>query len=118
MLGLAFKPETDDMRFAPSIEIINALQKEGAKISVFDPAAVEKAKKDLNGVEYCSNAYAVAKDAEALLLLTEWNDFLEMDFGKVKDSMKTAFLFDGRNCLDAGKMNELGFKYFGIGLNS
>ena len=117
VLGLAFKPNTDDMRFAPSIDIIKKLQEEGAKISVFDPVSMDRAKDELKGIEYCDNAYAAAKDAEALLILTEWKEFLELDFKKIRASMKTPFLFDGRNCLDAGKMRSLGFKYFGIGIN-
>ncbi|MDD5162594.1 MAG: UDP-glucose/GDP-mannose dehydrogenase family protein [Candidatus ainarchaeum sp.] len=115
VLGLAFKPNTDDMRFAPSIDIIKMLQDEGAKIFAYDPVAMERAKSEIRGIEFCSNAYAAAKDAEALLVLTEWQEFLELDFKKIRASMKTHFLFDGRNCLDSKKMISLGFKYFGMG---
>jgi UDPglucose 6-dehydrogenase len=118
VLGLAFKPNTDDMRFAPSIDIIKMLQGEGAKISAFDPVAMERAKADIKEIEFCGNAYAVAKDADALLVLTEWPEFLELDFEKVKASMKAPFLFDGRNCLDSKKMLSMGFKYFGMGSNN
>jgi len=115
VLGLSFKPNTDDMRFAPSIEIIKMLQQEGANISAFDPAAMERAKADLNGIEYCENCYDAAKDSEALLILTEWQEFLNLDFKKIKDSMKTPFLFDGRNCLEQAEMKKIGFNYCGVG---
>lgn len=116
VLGLAFKPNTDDMRFAPSIEIIQMLQAEGAKIFAVDPVAEERAKSIFNGIEFCGNAYEAAKDAEALLLLTEWQEFSELDFKKIKSLMKTPFVFDGRNFLDSEKLKKLGFKYFGVGL--
>lgn len=115
VLGLAFKPNTDDMRFAPSIEIINALQREGAKIKAFDPEAMEKAKTILPNVEYCSDMYAVAKDADALLFLTEWDMFKKIDFGKVKELMRQPVVCDGRNMFDPSLLRKAGFNYVSIG---
>ena len=116
VLGLAFKPNTDDMRFAPSIDIINALKEEGAKISAFDPQAMGNAKKIFNGsVELCDDVYAAMDGAEAILLLTEWPEFREIDFEKVKKGMKGKFVIDGRNFLDSEKLESLGFIYRGIG---
>jgi len=116
VLGLAFKPNTDDMRFAPSIDIINALLKEGAKVKAFDPEAMERAKAILGGkIEYCKDMYAVAQGADALLFLTEWDCFKKIDLAKVKKLLKQPFLFDGRNMFDPKEMRSLGFKYESIG---
>ncbi len=115
VLGLAFKPETDDMRNAPSIDIINTLKEEGAKIQACDPQAVEKAKECLTGVKFCANAYAAARGADCLLLLTEWDEFKKIDFKKIKKLMKHAMVFDGRNLYDQREMERLGFEYFGVG---
>ena len=116
VLGLAFKPNTDDMRFAPSIDIINALLKEGAKVKAFDPEAMERAKAILGGkIEYCEDMYAVAQGADALLFLTEWDCFKKIDLAKAKKLLKQPFLFDGRNMFDPKEMRSLGFKYESIG---
>ena len=115
VLGLAFKPNTDDMRFAPSINIISYLQKEGAKIKAYDPEAMEKAKETLKDVEYCEGSYDVAKDADALLILTEWNEFKELDLEKIKSLMKNKLIIDGRNIYNPEEMKKLGFKYISIG---
>lgn len=115
VLGLAFKPNTDDMRFAPSVDIIRALQKEGAKIKAFDPEAMERAKGILENVEYCSDMYEVAKDADALLFLTEWDEFKKIDLKKVRGLMKQAIICDGRNIFRPEQMAKLGFNYTGIG---
>ncbi|MBI2135113.1 UDP-glucose/GDP-mannose dehydrogenase family protein [Candidatus Woesearchaeota archaeon] len=115
ILGLAFKPDTDDMRLAPSIYIIDELQKEGAKIKAYDPEAMEKAKSILNGVEFCNNPYDAAKDADALLILTEWNEFREMDLAKIKSLMKKPLIFDGRNIYNPESMKKEGFNYISIG---
>lgn len=115
VLGLAFKPNTDDMRFAPSINIIEELQKEGAKIKAYDPEAIEKSKQIFNNIEYCKDPYEVAKDSDALLMLTEWNEFKEIDLKKIKSLMKNSLIIDGRNIYNPEEMERLGFKYVSIG---
>jgi len=114
--GLAFKPKTNDMREAPSITIIEDLLSKGAKIKAFDPKAMETAKfifKDK--IEYSKNSYDTVVDADALLLLTEWNEFRRPDFEKVKSLMKTPVIFDGRNQYNAERIHEKGFTYYQIG---
>lgn len=114
--GLAFKPKTDDMREAPSIDIINALLDKGAKIKASDPKAFYSAQLIFqNRIDYCSNAYDALKDADAALLLTEWNEFRRPDFDKMKSLMKAPVIFDGRNQYSPERMKEKGFKYFCIG---
>ncbi len=115
ILGLAFKPNTDDMRNAPSLDIIRALQHEGAKIKAYDPQAMSKAKKVFSGIQYCKDAYTVAEGSDCLLLLTEWEEFRHLNLKKIKDSMQQAIIFDGRNHLDKDKLEKFGFEYFGIG---
>ena len=114
VLGLAFKPNTDDMRFAPSEDIIPKLQKEGAKIKAYDPEAMERAKSTLK-IDYCNNPYEAAKDADCLLILTEWNEFKEMDLKKIKSTMKVPLIIDGRNIYNLEEMKKLGFEYLSIG---
>ncbi|HOI28225.1 MAG TPA: UDP-glucose/GDP-mannose dehydrogenase family protein [Melioribacteraceae bacterium] len=114
--GLAFKPNTDDMREAPSIVIIKELVRLGAEVSVYDPAAVENARfylKDLP--EYSDDQYGILKDADALLILTEWNEFRNPDFHAIGNHLKSKIIFDGRNVFEPEKMNELGFQYYSIG---
>ena len=118
VLGLAFKPDTDDMRNAPAIEIIEMLQNEGAKIKATDPQSMEKAKEVLSTVELCRDAYAAARGCDCLLILTEWKEFKELNFSKIRKSMRHPLIFDGRNMLDKEKMERLGFEYFGIGRGS
>ena len=114
--GLAFKPKTDDMREAPAITIINSLLEKGAKIKAFDPKAVETAKVIFaDKIEYSKNAYDAVEKAEALLLLTEWNEFRRPDFEKIKSTMKNPVIFDGRNQYDPKRLQEKGFKYYCIG---
>lgn len=115
ILGLAFKPNTDDMRFAPSITIIRALQKEGAAIKAYDPVAVERAKVIMPDIEYCKSPYDVAMDVDAIVLVTEWDEFEKLDLHKIKDAMRQPVFVDGRNLFDPQKMKELGFIYTGIG---
>lgn len=116
VLGLAFKPNTDDLREAKSIEIINALKSKGAKIRVYDPIAMDAAKTLLNsGVTYCRNAYETAKDCDALVVVTDWNEFKLLNLEKLRDAMKTPVLFDGRNIYSPEKMRKCGFEYFSIG---
>jgi len=115
VLGLAFKPNTDDMRNAPSIDIIKTLQHEGAKIKAYDPEATHTAKKVLKGLTYCKDPYMLAKGCDCLVLLTEWDEFKELNFKKIKKSMRQAILFDGRNLYHDRNLEELGFEYYGIG---
>ena len=114
--GLAFKPNTDDMREAPAIYIINELLKLGAEVVAYDPAAIENAKFYLDDkLKYADDQYSMLKDAEALLILTEWNEFRNPDFNIIKSSLKSAIIFDGRNIFDVNKMKEIGIVYHSIG---
>lgn len=114
--GLAFKPNTDDMREAPAIAIIKELVKLGAVVTGYDPAAMGNAKFYLNDIlDYASGQYEMLNGAEALLILTEWNEFRNPEFDKIKSSLKTPLIFDGRNIFDTKKMEELGFAYYSIG---
>jgi UDPglucose 6-dehydrogenase len=113
--GLAFKPDTDDMRRAPAIDIIEALQSEGAIIQAYDPQAMEHSKKIFKDVTFCADPYAAVKGADCLLLLTEWAEFSKVDFARVRDAMSQSVIFDGRNFLDGESLGEIGFEYYGIG---
>ncbi len=115
VLGLAFKPDTDDMREAPSIPVIHALQEDGAKIYAYDPVAVSKAKPSFKGVSYCTNPYQAAKGADAILILTEWSEFLNLDFDRLKNSMKQPLLIDGRNMYSYEEMKQRGWTYLSMG---
>jgi UDPglucose 6-dehydrogenase len=115
VLGLAFKPNTDDMRYAPSITIIKELQKEGASVKAYDPVAMERAKMVMPDIEYCSGPYDVAEDVDAIVLVTEWDEFTKLDLHKVKDAMRQPVFIDGRNVFDPQEMQKLGFIYRGIG---
>lgn len=115
VLGLAFKPNTDDMRDAPSISIIRLLQNEGAIVKAYDPVAMSIARRILPDVEYCSDPYAVAQDADAIILVTEWNEFKQLDMKRIKSLMRRPVLIDGRNIYDPARMRELGFTYRGMG---
>ena len=114
--GLAFKPKTDDMREAPAIDIINTLLENGARIKAFDPKAIDSAKIIFdNKIEYVDSAYQAVENADALLLLTEWNEFRRPDFDKIKQLMKTPTIFDGRNQYNGERLIENGFEYYCIG---
>lgn len=113
--GLAFKPSTDDMREAPSIKIIESLQKKGAFVKAYDPQAVENAKTILKNVSYAKDPYTAAEDTEALLIVTEWNEFRQIDLEKVKKLMREPLILDGRNIYDPQKIKDLGFTYYGVG---
>ena len=115
VLGLAFKPDTDDMRLAPSLDILRPLLQEGAKIKAYDPQAMEKAKEFLPDIEYCRDAYATAADVDALIVCTEWEEFRSLDLAKLKGMMGHPTIFDGRNLFDPKRMAELGFTYVSIG---
>ena len=113
--GLSFKPKTDDMREAPSLVIIDELKKLGAKIKVFDPEAMDNAKKLLKDVEFCSNPYDAAKGCDAVVLVTEWNIFRDLDLIKVKSLLNKPNLIDGRNVYEPEDMKKIGFNYECIG---
>ncbi|OGG16713.1 UDP-glucose 6-dehydrogenase [Candidatus Gottesmanbacteria bacterium RIFCSPHIGHO2_02_FULL_39_14] len=113
--GLSFKANTDDMRQAPSIDIINMLQKKGARIKAFDPVAMENASRILTNVVFTASPSQAAEGADALLILTEWNEFKQLDLKGIKKVMKKNFLFDGRNIYELEKVKNLGFIYKGIG---
>ncbi|OGH30834.1 MAG: UDP-glucose 6-dehydrogenase [Candidatus Levybacteria bacterium RIFCSPHIGHO2_02_FULL_42_12] len=115
VLGLAFKPDTDDMRDAPSIPVINALIKEGAMIASYDPVAMDNAKAILRNVKFCNDPYAVAKDSDLLIVMTEWNEFRQLDSKKIYSLMRSPNILDGRNVYDKKQMEKLGFVYQGVG---
>jgi UDPglucose 6-dehydrogenase len=115
LLGLSFKPNTDDLRESPALEIIHLLYTEGARLRVFDPQAMDKAQRMLKGVEFCDDAYAAADGAEALLLVTDWNEFKQLDMARIKGLMANPLLIDGRNIYDPVLLRRLGFEYHGIG---
>src|SRR5207248_8687983 len=114
-LGLAFKPNTDDLRESPAVEIIHLLQSEGARVKAFDPAANEAAAAVLPGVNLCANAYEVADDADALILMTQWSQFRRLDLEQIRRSMRYPLLVDGRNLYDPEDMVAKGFFYQPIG---
>ncbi len=114
--GLAFKPNTDDMREAPSIKIINGLLNKGAIISAYDPEAKETTKAILDDkIEYASSSYQALDKADALIIVTEWNEFRTPDFNKIRSLLKEPVIFDGRNLYDPDKMKENNFIYYSIG---
>jgi len=116
VLGLSFKPDTDDMREAPSIDIITELIHRGAQVTAYDPVAVENARKVLPGqVMFAKNAYDAAKDADAVAVITEWNEFRQIDLVKLAKSLKERVLFDGRNIYEPKRMKDLGYIYVGVG---
>ncbi len=115
LLGLSFKPNTDDMRDAPAVDIAKSLQASGAKIRAYDPIAMEEAAPLLPEVKMLPNPYQMAEGCDALMVNTEWNEFRQLDLKQIRDTMKEPILFDGRNIYDPDKMAELGFKYRGVG---
>lgn len=115
VLGIAFKPNTDDIREAPSLVIIPALQSAGAKIAATDPVAMDNAKKVLNNVEWCEDAYATIKDADAVVIVTEWNEFRGLNMDKVAGLVKTKCIVDLRNIYKLPEMEGRGFRYISIG---
>lgn len=119
--GLAFKPETDDMREAPAIYVVKELVKRGAKVKAYDPKAMDEAQyfylKDVKGVTYKSSKYDVLQDAEALIMLTEWKEFRSPDFSEIKEQLNEPIIFDGRNQYNNFNIEEKGFEYYQIGKN-
>ena len=114
--GLAFKPDTDDIREAPAIDIIRKLISRGSKIKAFDPVAMENTKSELGeNITYCTDIYETAEGADIVILMTEWNEFKEVDWERIKKDMTHPVVLDGRNIYDPAKLKALGFKYSGIG---
>jgi UDPglucose 6-dehydrogenase len=114
--GIAFKPQTDDLREAPALVIIESLLKEGAKVKIHDPAAMANARKVFgSGVHYYESLYDALKDADALAVVTEWNEFRKPDFALMKSLLKEPVIFDGRNLYDPKEVRNAGFTYYGIG---
>jgi len=115
ILGLTFKPNTDDIRGSISLEIIEELKKEEVNIKVYDPKAMPKVKSILKKVRFCPDPYIVAKNSDCLIIITEWDEFKYLNFSKIKKLMKQPLLIDARNILEPSLMKELGFHYIGIG---
>jgi UDPglucose 6-dehydrogenase len=114
--GLSFKPNTDDIREAPSLVVIEELLKRGASLAAFDPEAIENVRKLYDSkIIFTASQYDALVDADALIIVTEWNEFRNPDFNKIKRTLKEPLIFDGRNVYDIEKMKQLGFKYFSIG---
>ena len=118
VLGLSFKPDTDDMRDAPSRVVIPALLKMGAKVKAFDPVSMENAKRlpEFEGLEYAKDEFAAVKDADLVIIMTEWNEFKQMDLKKLKEEVRTPNMVDGRNIYSPQLAQEAGFNYIGVGL--
>ena len=116
--GLAFKPDTDDMREASSITIIKSLLNSGAKIKAYDPKAIKNAKNIFgDSIEYCNSRFDVLDDSDALILITEWKEFRHPNFDLIKDKLNNPIIFDGRNQYNKSYLKELGFTYYQIGVD-
>ncbi len=116
ILGLAFKANTDDIRCAPALELISRLLQENAEIRVYDPEAMDNTKAIVPSIEYCADPYQVADRAEAIMIVTEWECFRQLDWDRVRRVMQRPLILDGRNLLDPGLMRQSGFEYHGIGM--
>lgn len=115
VLGLSFKPETDDMRESPAIEIVHGMIERGARVRAFDPVAMEESRHYINGVEYAADEYDAIKDADAMVIVTEWNQFRALDMDRVKSLLRSPKIADLRNVYEPEDMRELGFEYVGVG---
>jgi UDPglucose 6-dehydrogenase len=116
--GLSFKPNTDDMREAPSLVIIDKILSAGGKVKAYDPIAMPETRHRIGDIiEYSKTEYEALENADALLIVTEWADFRSPNFKKIKKALINSIVFDGRNIYDTKELNELGFEYYGIGLN-
>ncbi len=118
VLGISFKPDTDDIRSAPSIDIIKALQAEGAHLRAYDPQAMNKAETIFEKVKFCKNPYAVCAGCDCLVILTEWDEFKALDFSRIKKLLKRPLIVDGRNIYEPEVMKKLGLTYISIGRKS
>jgi len=115
ILGVSFKPNTDDLREAPSLHLIENLLREKARVRVYDPAAMDNAKTLFPQVAYCKDPYEAAKGADALVIVTEWNQFRNLDLERMKGLLRKPFFFDLRNIYEPEKVKKLGFTYFCVG---
>ena len=115
MLGLTFKPNTDDMRDSPAIAIVQTLQDAGATIRAYDPEGTEQAKLVLSDIDYCTNAYDTMGGADALVIVTEWDAFRALDLGRVKAALRHPIVVDLRNIYRSSEMRERGFTYVNVG---
>ena len=115
VLGLAFKPNTDDIREAPALDLIGALLERGARIRAFDPAAMANAARVLPAVEYCKDAYDAASGADGVVLVTEWNQFRNLDMERLKAALRQPVFVDLRNVYEPQRIREMGFRYTGVG---
>ncbi len=115
VLGLSFKPNTDDVRDAPALEVIRLLENEGAFVKVYDPQAMEVAAPYIKKVVFCDDPYCAVTDVDALVLATEWNEFKQLDFSRIMSLMRTPVILDGRNLWDGEALRAMGFTYFGVG---
>jgi UDPglucose 6-dehydrogenase len=115
VLGISFKPNTDDTRYAPAITIINNLIKLGARVKVYDPIVKDKPIDLSEKAIFCKDSYEVAENSHLLILVTEWDEFIKLDFDRIKKLMSKNLIIDGRNVLDKENLKKLGFTYIGIG---
>lgn len=115
VLGLAFKANTDDVRESPAVKVTRMLLKRGAQVTAFDPRAMDNARREISGAGFAESAYEVARGADILVLLTEWDEFKWLDYERVRELMARPLIVDARNCLDPGVLRKLGFTYEGIG---
>jgi UDPglucose 6-dehydrogenase len=115
VLGLSFKPNTDDVRESPAIWLIHELQRRGARVRCYDPEAMSTAARELSGVEFCEDAYDAAKGSDALLFVTEWNEFRKLDLARLKELLREPVVVDMRNICDPDEMRRMGFRYTGVG---
>ena len=115
VLGISFKPNTDDIRESPALAIAQELVQAGARLRVYDPAAMEAAKQVLKPVDYCSDVYEAAKGCDAMLLLTEWNQFRNLDLGRIREALRDPVFIDLRNVYNPARMAAEGFRYFSVG---
>jgi len=115
VLGLAFKPHTDDMRYAPAIDIIADLVREGAHVRAFDPQAMDRARRLIPGITFCDRAEDVAEEADLLAVITEWPEFRQLDLARLKERMRLPIICDGRNLFERTGVEKLGFTYIGVG---
>ena len=115
VLGLAFKPNTDDIRESPAMDIVQAMMEAGARVKAYDPAGMDNAREELPDVEYCADTYEVAEGSDALVILTEWNQFRKLDLSRIKGLLSSPKVVDLRNIYDPATMRNLGFEYVCVG---
>jgi UDPglucose 6-dehydrogenase len=115
LLGLSFKPNTNDLREAPAVPIAQELMEQGATVRAYDPVALEEASKTLPRLTPCQNPYETARDADALVLMTEWNEFRNLDFAKLKSLMRRPLLIDLRNVYESSRVTSFGFRHVSVG---